>query len=309
MPSVVCVTGMHRSGTSFVARVIQLLGVSLGDPDRLFTPGPDNAAGYFESRFVTELNDELLAHLKGAWDQPPVLDPGWERDGSLDPFRTRAADILDDAFGSLTPTPDIIGWKDPRLSLLLPFWRTVTPITTTLVVVRDPAEVAASLLRRNGIEAPQAALLWLRYLFSATSGDPSHLMLRHRDLFDDLRGVLASLVAHLGLAPPSAQVEEEARRHLDPSLRHHVAPDGSPTDDNPLVALAAEVWNGGEVDLSRVPLVVADGIGRGWVRPPVDGEALARTRAEVVALTERLRRRYRAAVGMHVPPSAPDPDP
>jgi len=160
----VCVMGMHRSGTSFTARALQLLGVSLGAAGSLMAPGPDNPAGYFENRDIKELNDALLAHLGGAWDQPPVLGPGWERDRSLDPLRTRASDVLDNAFGPPPLEPGLIGWKDPRLSLVLPFWRTVTPITTTIVVVRDPAEVAASLRSRNGIDAPQAAMLWLRYL-------------------------------------------------------------------------------------------------------------------------------------------------
>ena len=39
---------MHRSGTSFIAGALALLGVSLGDPARQLKPGPDNPKGYFE---------------------------------------------------------------------------------------------------------------------------------------------------------------------------------------------------------------------------------------------------------------------
>ena len=81
--SAVCVTGMHRSGTSFIAGALRFIGVSLGDPERLLRPGPDNPKGYFEIQSIVQLDDELLAHLGGAWDQPPVLDPGWERDPGL----------------------------------------------------------------------------------------------------------------------------------------------------------------------------------------------------------------------------------
>src|ERR1700704_4698211 len=119
----VCVMGMHRSGTSFTARALQLLGVSLGSPEGLMAPGPDNPAGYWENRDIKELNDELFAQLGGAWDQPPVLDPGWSLDGRLDPLRTRASEVLDDAFGAPATGTSVIGWKDPRLSLVLPFWR------------------------------------------------------------------------------------------------------------------------------------------------------------------------------------------
>ena len=116
----VCVTGMHRSGTSFVAGALRFLGVSLGDPARWLKPGADNPLGYFEVAALVQLDDEVLAHLGGAWDQPPVLDPGWEHDEGLDPFRARAAEILLDSFGPVPDRPGVIAWKDPRLSLLLP---------------------------------------------------------------------------------------------------------------------------------------------------------------------------------------------
>jgi hypothetical protein len=286
------VTGIHRSGTSFATRALDLLGVSLGDPDRLLPPGPDNPAGYWENRYVQELDDEVLAHLGGSWDQPPVLDPAWEHDPSLDPFRSRAKEILDQAFGAIKPG-DMICWKDPRLSLLLPFWRTVVPISTTIVLVRDPAEVAASLLTRNGIEAPQATMLWLRYLYAATSVDTDYLLLRYHDFFDDLARALAAMARHLNLPPPEASVEGAVREHLDPSLRHHFAGEADIDVSNPLVALAAAVWNDGDVDLGALPLVVADGIGRGWLRPAIDGELLARARGEAVRAREQLRNRKR----------------
>ena len=52
-------------------------------PNGMLRPGPDNPKGYFEVQSVVQLDDEVLAHLGGAWDQPPVLDPGWELDPGL----------------------------------------------------------------------------------------------------------------------------------------------------------------------------------------------------------------------------------
>jgi hypothetical protein len=292
----VCVTGMHRSGTSFAAHALQLLGVSLGAPDRLMAPGPDNPAGYWENRDIKEVNDELLSCLGGAWDQPPVLDPGWEQDASLDPLRSRASDVLDDAFGSRRSGGGLIGWKDPRLSILLPFWQTVIPIETTIVMVRDPTEVAASIRVRNGIDPPQAAMLWLRYLFAATANDPRYLLVRDRDFFVDVSGTLQVVATHLGLPPPDRDTTAEAREHLDPALRHHVAPVDESVHNNPLVALARAVWNRGSVDLEAIPDVVAEAFRWGWLRPPVDGELLARARAQVVELRDRIRRRRRQEI-------------
>ena len=80
---------MHRSGTSFAARSLALLGVSFGDESQLMGPGPDNATGYWENRLLKELDDELLSELGGSWDQPPVLEPGWDSP-PLEPYRQRA---------------------------------------------------------------------------------------------------------------------------------------------------------------------------------------------------------------------------
>jgi hypothetical protein len=289
----VCVTGMHRSGTSFTAYVLQLLGVSLGSTGRMMAPGPDNPAGYWENRDIKELNDEVLSRCGGSWDQPPVFRSGWEHDTSLDPLRARASDVLDEAFEGASAGQGVIGWKDPRISLLLPFWRTVTPITTTIVMVRDPAEVAASLRTRNGIEEPQAAILWLRYLLAATADDPGHLLVRHHDCFVDLHGTMAALAAHLSLPPPGPDTEADAGKYLDPSLRHHVAPADNGVDDNPLVELARAVWNRGFINFEAVPGLVGEAIRWGWVRPPIDGELLARARAHEVELRDRFRQRRR----------------
>jgi hypothetical protein len=284
---------MHRSGTSFTARALQLLGASLGGSDGLMAPGPDNPAGYWENRDIKELNDEVLARLGGAWDVPPVLEPGWERDESLDALRSRASAILEDAFGAPGSSSGVIAWKDPRLSLLLPFWRTVMPIAATIVVVRDPREVGASLLARNGIDLPQAMILWLRYLFAGTANDRAHLLVRDRDFFVDLPGTLSRMAAHVGLPPPTQVVTDEAHAHLDPSLRHHVAEADEDANEYPIVAMASMVWNHGSIDLECLPSAVRDAITYGWVRPPIDAELLARARAEVITLRDRIRQRRR----------------
>jgi len=306
--SAVCVTGMHRSGTSFIAGTLRFLGVSLGDPERMLRPGPDNPKGYFEVQSIVELDDELLAHLGGSWDQPPVLDPGWEHDPGLVAFRSRAVAILDDTFGPAPQRPAVIAWKDPRLSLLLSFWRTVTPIATTIVVVRDPVEVAASLGARGyPVGASQAASLWLRYLFAATAADPGHLLVRHSDIFDDLPATLARLAHHLNLPEPDAAAETAVRAHLDLGLRHHDANSASPDVDNPLLDLARTIWNDGDVDLRHAGPVVADLVGRGWLRPPSDGELLARARADVVRARETLRKTNRRVATLEAELAARQP--
>jgi hypothetical protein len=285
---------MHRSGTSFAANALRLLGVSLGDPDQLLPAGPDNPAGYWENRSIKEIDDEVLAELGGSWDQPPVLVDGWERDERLEPLRCRASDLLQSAFGDAVggagDRVEIVAWKDPRLSLLLPFWRTVTPISTTVLIVRDPLEVAASLGARNGMGSPQAAVLWLRYVLAGMRNDPGHLLLRQADFFDDLPSAVLSLSTHLGLERPSSELVASIGSELDPEMRHHVvAADAGAAD--PVMRLALAVWNDGDLDPGALPDAVATSLAEGWLRPPVDGEQLAEARAKTVKLEASLRRR------------------
>lgn len=304
----VCVTGMHRSGTSAAARSLMLLGVDFGDPLALMGPGPDNPAGYWENRYLKELSDLLLSELGGSWDRPPVLRPGWQDDDGLDHLRSRAAQLLEEAFpppdlpplpaerpdGSPLPRPErLVGWKDPRLGILLPFWRTVVDVVATVTVVRDPREVAASLGRRNGTPPDVAALLWLRYVVAAAIDDPTQLVLDNGDLLSDPGGTLRRMSTHLGLPEPTEAAESAVREHLDPSLLHHHA--GSAPAPDPVSALALDVYGGGSLRLDLLEGPVRDAIGQGWFRASADDAEVTALRAEVVSLTERLRTRSRAA--------------
>ena len=289
---VVCVTGMHRSGTSLAARAVNLLGVYFGMPSTLMPPGSDNPAGYWENRAVKELDDELLAQLGGTWDVPPVLAHGWELDPSLDHLRDRGAAVLERDL-ELGVRQGMVGWKDPRLSVLLPFWRTVIPIHATVLVVRDPREVAASLQARNQMPVAEASLLWLRYVLAGAADAPDQVLVRHQDLTENLSGALSALAAGLGLPAPDSQTLEAVDQHVDPSLRHHTATPGPVGQEHPVLQLALAVWNDGDVDLAALPEALTASLAQGWLGSPGNREAESLARAEAVDLRERLRKRNR----------------
>ena len=112
----VCVAGMHRSGTSMVARILSECGVYLGESDELLPPAKDNVAGHFEHQEFVQLNDDVLATLGGAWDVVPPRYAIWRR-RRLEPLRARAASLVE----RMRPHAPW-RWKDPRTSLTLPFW-------------------------------------------------------------------------------------------------------------------------------------------------------------------------------------------
>ena len=210
---VVCVIGMHRSGTSVVARMLNLLGVSLGPEDELLEPAPRNPAGFWENSRVVELNDELLDALGGNATTPPVLADGWEDAPELDALRERAGALV----ATFSDGGGLIAWKDPRLSLTLPFWRTVAPVTHIVHCLRDPVEAAPSLARWHPIDLGRAGELWLRYVVSACRlGE--QLLVRYDEVMASPRQAASSLAAAFGLPEPGPETLESVETTIDPRL-------------------------------------------------------------------------------------------
>lgn len=219
---VVIVLGFHRSGTSMVTRMLNLLGVDLGDEIALLPPEErDNARGYWEPQWMIELNDEILTTLGGGAFAPFRLEPGWERSPQLEPLRERARALLEAHFA----TAQVWGWKDPRTSLTLPFWRELLDAPLSCVVcVRSPADAVASALKRGvtDIHRWTYAELWLQYTayaLSHTSPDERTLVFYEDILRDPVRET-HRLAAALGLSAHAGI--ETAVESVDPELRHHV---------------------------------------------------------------------------------------
>src|SRR5688572_17455910 len=143
---------MHRSGTSVVARLLNLLGVDLGPADRLMPPHPeDNPRGYWEHLPILAINNELLARFGATWHEPPSLAAGWERDPALADLRDRARAVIDEDFRGKA----LWGWKDPRTCLTLPFWQAVLGPMTYVLCFCNPSDVQRSLARRDEVHPAQ----------------------------------------------------------------------------------------------------------------------------------------------------------
>ncbi len=76
----VLVLGMHRSGTSAVARLLDGLGLDAGPVEGLIGPTDHNPHGHFEVQALVDFNDRLLAELGGTWVAPPTHEPDRQRE-------------------------------------------------------------------------------------------------------------------------------------------------------------------------------------------------------------------------------------
>jgi hypothetical protein len=186
----VVILGMHRSGTSVITRVVNLLGLPLCDRDD-FVTGPGNPTGHWESESLVTFNDRLLKVLGGRFAAPPHVDDGWEKRQGIANLYSEAAAVFSRVYATKTWV-----WKDPRTCLTLPFWRLVWPdVPVVVFVYREPLEVFISLGKRDGIGKAHCIALWERYTRSAlqnASGLPL-VTVRFDELMADPGGTVTQL--------------------------------------------------------------------------------------------------------------------
>lgn len=146
---IICILGMHRSGTSCLTGSLQEAGLYLGD---CHTWNPFNLKGNRENQEFVDLHDDILAENGGSWDHPPST-VRWS------PQHTqRAHDIL-----ARYRDADVMGFKDPRTLLVLEGWKAVTDRLEFVGIFRHPNAVAGSLKRRSHLDRKASLALWYAY--------------------------------------------------------------------------------------------------------------------------------------------------
>ncbi len=218
----VIILGMHRSGTSALARCVNLMGPTVGPVEALFSPAPDNPRGFWENVQLTDLNGEILSACGGSSTVPPHLVENWWKAPHLDELKGRCRAALSGLFGNSTNWC----WKDPRTCLTLPLWlELIAPRPVIVFIHRHPLEVARSLQKRDALATADSLCLWNVYVCHALanmSGLPV-FALGFDDLLSSPMDLLARLTAFLGrhgvegIAVPD---ETAVREFLTPELRH-----------------------------------------------------------------------------------------
>ncbi len=138
--SVIILTGMHRSGTSLTASLLQSAGVNFGD--RLMGSNTGNSQGHFEDLDFVEFHQNVL-------QSQGISVAGWTRENQIvvqQQYLTPAIDLIE-----ARKERPIWGWKDPRTTLFLDFWSQLLPHAKYIFVYRSPWEVIDSLFRRGDV--------------------------------------------------------------------------------------------------------------------------------------------------------------
>ena len=214
----VFVLGMHRSGTSAVARILNLMGAYYGGEQAGTGRSDQNIKGFWERRDVRDLNDDMLFGAGCDWDCVAKLDVDALSAEARSRYVDAAADIV---LNMDAHRPWFI--KEPRLCLLFPIWRQVLEKPFCIHVLRNPLEVAHSLRTRNGIPIWTGLALWETYnlhALNASAGLPC-VFVNYEDLMKNASVVVEELHAALvekggyGLRTPPA---DELSRFLDDAL-------------------------------------------------------------------------------------------
>jgi hypothetical protein len=146
--SPIIIAGMHRSGTSLIANLINKCGVFVGK----------KLSSNFESVYFQNVNQSLL-DLFGCGvlciDNLPTHELLTDQANALKNIYLKKIKkkIWPLHFGLKDQSPFEIpmlwGWKDPRNALFLPFYHYFFPHARIIGIVRDEKDVAISLLRRE----------------------------------------------------------------------------------------------------------------------------------------------------------------
>jgi GT2 family glycosyltransferase/glycosyltransferase involved in cell wall biosynthesis len=203
-----------------LTRLLHDCGLYLGPKNELMPAQADNPDGFWEHLGFVAVNDELLNALGGAWDLPPKVDEDFS-DPGLDPLRMKAR-LLIERFDSAK----LWGWKDPRNSLALPFWQELLPGLKTLIIVRNPLEVAHSMRERNGTSYSLGLRLWEIYnrrLIEAAS-ERDRLVTYYDLFFENPEAELRRIVEFVGLPDKeiarTAALVKKRRRHTHFTVEH-----------------------------------------------------------------------------------------
>ncbi len=165
------VLGMHKSGTTLLARALHESGIVMGQE---LPAGIDYAKAKYEAKWVQAINDEILGVDRKELSlrvTTKLLPPSAIGDLTRERM-VRGIEKADRQYGSW-------GFKDPRTVLTYQYWKEILPAHRLVVVYRDPIEVWK---RYSGFNKA-----WRFRLPFRTWCDYNRMILRHIDSVEPAR--------------------------------------------------------------------------------------------------------------------------
>ncbi len=218
----ICILGMHRSGTSLIARAVNLMGAYLGEEDDLKLPSPVNPEGFWERVDIKVLNEKILKHLKTSWQTPSPLPENWI--SLAERFRKNIQELVRGHFAD----KPLWAWKDPRTTIVFRLWKEALEElgvdVRVVFVVRNPLDVARSLSKRDGFSLDKGFGIWFNYNLcglSSLKGVPT-LFVSYDRFLTHWKEEIKRLdrLMELGVAR-NKRIHQGIKSAVHPELRHN----------------------------------------------------------------------------------------
>lgn len=273
----IIVLGIHRSGTSLIANLIEGMGVWFARENEAMEAKEDNPLGFWERQDIVDLNDRMLKSVGLNWYS---LSEGLQEIQITQLKEQFSQPILE----IINKLEEHGVWmiKDPRLCLTWPVWQAFLNKPKIVTIVRHPLAVARSLYKRDGMPVLVGLALWVRQMqalaHAASEQDAIHIVHEHF-LQDPVKTSIRLTQDLISYSPGLHQLtEEEISHRFDPRLVHQKE------DNDELVKLAPDIqmlWevaqNANFSEFSALDLTTLDWLNEDLVET---WEALAAARKE-----------------------------
>lgn len=224
----IIVLGPHRSGTSLLTRLVNMMGAYFGVGAASIGFNQENPKGFWERRDVIDVNEAILEGKGCTWDQLA----GWKFEDLPTKKTFKELDEIDHKIKNVLLELDANRpWvtKDTRLCITFPYWKRHLEVPVIVSMTRDPIEVALSLKTRNGFPLHHGLAVWEYYatgMINAMRGGVPVVHITHQEILANPYQAVQQLLEKLqkvgveGLRMPK---QEEVEAFIEPSLYHSKA--------------------------------------------------------------------------------------
>jgi len=219
----IIIFGMHRSGTSCVSRLVNMMGGYFSPEGEEMLPQAENPKGFWERFDVMEVNNEILRASGGVWDQVSKINFGKIESKQQEVFKKKIQNIIYSLDGH---RPWFV--KDPRMCLVFSYWRPFLELPVAIFVYRNPLQIAQSLAQRNNFPLYVGIALWEYYVISAIKDlqGINTFVTCYEDLVESPVSEVKRIYNRLndfGVKGLRLPVDKEIKAFVDPQLCHHRA--------------------------------------------------------------------------------------
>ncbi|MFC1640723.1 sulfotransferase [Patescibacteria group bacterium] len=201
---VLCILGMHRSGTSCLSGSLKAGGLNFGRHNADYAQ--HNKKGNQENADIVDLHNDIMEKNSGNWKNPPK-NAKWGNE-----HYARAKDILCEY-----SDVDYFGFKDPRALFVIDGWLKLVPDMQFVGIYRHPSAVAISLKNRNQFSISQGLEIWYKHNIKLLEvhKEREFPIMSFKKNGQSFQEDVAKICRELDLSIPSEQFYTESLQHSE----------------------------------------------------------------------------------------------